>query len=249
MSLFIWINNLPGMIMIAVGQSAPKPRKHVPPLENGDHLDQATFHQRYEAMPGVRAELIGGIVYMSSPQKIRHGFHQRKLSRLVDEYVEATPGTEGCVNTTSILGPDAEPQPDTCLLILPEYGGQAAVDENDYLAGAPEWVGEISDSTESIDLNRKKVDYEKAGVRECMVVAVRTQQLFWFIRRRGKFKPLAAGKDGIFRSETFPGFWLDAAALLQRDGQRLLAILYQELASPEHESFVEKLARKKGRPT
>jgi hypothetical protein len=33
-------------------------------------------------MPDVRAELIGGIVYMSSPQKIRHGYHHRKLARL-----------------------------------------------------------------------------------------------------------------------------------------------------------------------
>jgi len=37
------------------------------------------------------------------------------------------------------------------------------VDDRGYLTGAPEWIGEISDSTESIDLNRKKLDYEKAG--------------------------------------------------------------------------------------
>jgi hypothetical protein len=41
----------------------------LPPLANGDHLDQRTFHARYEAMPeDFRAELIGGIVYMTSPQ-------------------------------------------------------------------------------------------------------------------------------------------------------------------------------------
>ena len=45
----------------------------VAPLENGDHLDQKTFHARYEAMPeDCRAELIGGIVYMASPQKAPH---------------------------------------------------------------------------------------------------------------------------------------------------------------------------------
>lgn len=49
-------------------------KKALPPLENGDRLDQKTFHARYEAMPdGVRAELIGGIVYMSSPLKRHHG--------------------------------------------------------------------------------------------------------------------------------------------------------------------------------
>src|SRR5439155_11574053 len=124
-------------------------------------------------------------------------------------------GIEACLNATTILGPDAEPQPDTFLYILPECGGQTGVDENDYLTGAPEWVGEISDSTESIDLNRKKLDYEKSGVREYMVAALRTKQLFWFIRRRGKFKQLPAGADGIIRSEVLPGFWLDADAFLK----------------------------------
>ena len=179
--------------MIAVERRPAKSKNDKPPLVNGDHLDQKTFHERYEAMPDVRAELIGGIVYMSSPQKIRHGYHQRKLARLTDDYVEETPGVEGCVNSTSILGPDAEPQPDACLFILPEYGGQTTADDNGYITGAPEWIGEIIDSTESIDLNRKKLDYEAAGVREYMVAALRTKEVFWFIRRRGKFKPLRPG--------------------------------------------------------
>jgi Uma2 family endonuclease len=233
--------------MISAARRTAKPKTELPPLVNGDHLDQKTFHERYEARPEVRAELIGGIVYMGSPQKQRHGYYDLKMARLVDTYVDETPGTAGCVNSTSILGPDAEPQPDACLYILPNYGGQAMLDENDYLVGAPEWVGEISDSTESIDLNRKKLDYEKAGVREYMVAAVRTAQLFWFIRRRGKFKPLLPGADGIIRSEVFPGLWLHADAFLNRDGQRLIAALRDGLASPRHAVFVAKLAAKRHR--
>src|SRR6266478_24998 len=122
--------------MIAAERRTPKPKKNLPPLVNGDHLDQKTFHERYEAMPDVRAELIGGIVYMSSPQMLRHGYHHRKLARLTDAYVEDTPGTDACVNSTSILGPDAEPQPDTFLYILPECGGRAAPDDDGYLQGA-----------------------------------------------------------------------------------------------------------------
>jgi Uma2 family endonuclease len=119
------------------------------------------------------------------------------------------------------------------------------VDDRGHLIGAPEWIGEISDSTESIDLNRKKLDYEKAGVREYMVAAVRTHQVFWFIRRRGKFKLLAEGPDGILRSEVLPGFWLHAKAFLSRDNKRLLAALRQGLASAEHAAFVAKLANKR----
>src|SRR5207244_3802342 len=108
--------------------------------------------------------------------------------------------------------------------------------------GAPDWIGEVSDSTESIDLSRKKREYEKAGVREYMVAALRTQQVFWFVRRRGKFRELKRGDDGIFRSEVFPGLWLDEAAFLKRDGKGVLAVLRRGLASPEHAAFVSKLA-------
>ena len=68
--------------------------------------------------------------------------------------------------------------------------------------------------------------------------------MFWFIRRRGKFRDLAPGDDGIIRSEIFPGLWLDPKALLGRDREKLLTVLRQGLASSEHAAFVEKLARK-----
>ena len=126
---------------------------NLPPLENGDHLDQQTFHARYEAMPeDCRAELIGGIVYMASPQKVPHSKAQQLVVRWLDEYAEATPGTEALLNNTQILGPDSEPEPDGCLFITPEYGGQVYVDEDEYLNGSPELIVEVSSSTESIDL-------------------------------------------------------------------------------------------------
>lgn len=217
-----------------------KTRK-VPPLENGDRLDQKTFHKRYMAMPpGKRAELIGGIVYMPSPQKLPHGRSQARLLRWLSEYEENTPGTEVLVNSTSILGEESEPEPDGCLYVLPECGGQSK-EIDGYLSGAPELIAEISWSTESIDLNAKKTDYEKAGVREYIVVALRMKRVFWFIRRRGKFKELAPASDGILRSDVFPGLWLDPAALLRGDSKRILAVVRQGLASPEHAAFVAKL--------
>ncbi|HEV3022540.1 MAG TPA: Uma2 family endonuclease [Pirellulales bacterium] len=219
--------------------------KILPPLANGDHLDQTTFHERYEAMPDVRAELIGGIVYVSSPMKRPHGRSGILLSRWLGEYEEATPGSEAHAGATDILGPDSEPEPDGSLIILPEYGGQTWEDERGYLNGAPEWVGEISDSTESIDLHSKMRDYERAGVREYMVVALHAERVFWFTRRRGKFKERTAGREGVIRSEVFPGLWIEPAAFLRRDAKRLMAVLREGLSSPEHTSFVAQLANKK----
>ena len=62
----------------------PAKRRTLPPLEAGQHLDQPTFHERYEAMPpDTRAELVGGVVYMPSPLRDDHGEHGQRRERLV----------------------------------------------------------------------------------------------------------------------------------------------------------------------
>lgn len=182
---------------------------------------------------------------MSSPMKLPHSQTNVLLVQWLAEYAQATPGTAALSGATHILGPKSEPEPDGTLLVLPEFGGQARFDENQYLHGAPEWVGEIGDSSESIDLHSKKVDYEQAGVREYMVAALQSSEVCWFVRRRGKFRSLPAGEDGVFRSVVFPGLWLNAAALLENHGKRLLKVLRLGLASAEHSDFVAKLSARK----
>ena len=48
----------------------------------------------------------------------------------------------------------------------------------------------------------------------------------------------------MIRSRVFPGLWLDVKALLKGDLARVLAVLQQGLASPEHAAFVKRLAKK-----
>src|SRR5262249_8348710 len=97
----------------------------LPQLEAGDRLDQKTFHARYEAMPpGTRAELIGGVVHMPSPLKPRHGRMHAKLMGWLTTYEAESPGVECYDNTTAILGPESEPQPDAYLIVAPDKGGQ-----------------------------------------------------------------------------------------------------------------------------
>jgi Uma2 family endonuclease len=216
----------------------------LPPLEPGDHLDQKTFHARYEAMPEhVRAELIEGVVYLPSPLKPRHGRPHSQLMGWLMLYKAATPGTDVLDNTTAILGEFSEPQPDACPLILPEYGGQTRETEDDYLAGAPELVAEVASSSEAYDLHSKRRDYEKAGVLEYLVLIVRSARAVWFVRRDQGFQPLAPGPDGILRSELFGGLWLDAAALFHRDTARVHEVLRQGLASADHAGFLQRLKR------
>jgi Uma2 family endonuclease len=217
----------------------------LPPLVEGERLDQRTFHARYEAMPPhVRAELVGGIVYMPSPLGVPHGRHHGLLMTWLGTYAAETPGTDVLNNATTILNDENEPQPDGNLIILPEYGGQTSVTEDEYLQGTPELIAEVSDSSELYDLKTKKLVYEQAGVLEYVVVVVR-KEIVWHVRRHGAFVPLDPGPDGIYRSEVFPGLWLDGAAMLARDSKRVLQVLQQGLATPEHARFVEELAKRK----
>ncbi len=214
----------------------------LPPLKAGDRMDQKTFHARYEAMPNnVLAELVGGVVYMPSPLKLRHGYVHPYLSAWLALYKTATSGIEVADNATAILGEYSEPQPDNFLIILPEYGGQTQESEDGYLVGAPEWIAEVSDTSESYDLHTKRREYEATGVKEYVVVLTRQERIVWFVRREDIFVQIEAGSDGIYRSEYFPGLWLDPQALLRRDTNGIQEVLQQGLATENHAKFVEQL--------
>jgi Uma2 family endonuclease len=220
----------------------PEPDDLLTALEAGDHLDQKTFHERYEAMPeDFKAELIGGIVFMPSPLKRPHGRTHARVCHWLIEYEDSTPGTQAFDNATAILDRDSEPQPDACLLITAAGHGQTR-EQDGYIAGPPELIVEVASASESIDLHLKRADYERVGVREYVVVVLRQRRVLWWVRRDGRFADLPPGPDGLFRSETFPGLWLDPDALLRLDGQRLAEVVRQGLATPEHAAFVARLA-------
>jgi hypothetical protein len=219
--------------------------KVIPPLVAGERLAQQTFHERYEAMPpNTWAELVGGVVYMPSPMKDHHGRTTPRVTTWLMHYQMATPGTDVLDNATTILGPESEPQPDSCILILPEFGGQTSVDDDGYLCGAPELVTEIAYSTEGFDLGSKFRDYQQAGVREYLVVLLRRRQVRWFVLRDGNFHDLPLSDDGFFHSEVFPGLWLHPEAMLANDTRRVIEVLNQGLASPPHAQFLERLRRR-----
>ncbi|HZT81031.1 MAG TPA: Uma2 family endonuclease [Gemmataceae bacterium] len=218
------------------------PPPALPPLRHGERMDQKTFHARYEAMPpDFRAELIGGVVHVPSPLKRQHGRVHAKVIQWLSEYEDATPGTEAFDNASAILDEQAEPQPDACLLIVVPGLGQTR-NEDDYITGAPELIVEVAETSEPVDLGAKRADYERAGVREYIVVSLRQRRVIWFVRRGTSLEEVGPGPDGVFRSEVFPGLWLDAAALLRQDGRRVLEVLRQGLATPEHAAFITRLA-------
>jgi hypothetical protein len=220
----------------------------VPPLREGERLSRAEFERRYAAMPDhVKAELLEGVVYMASPVSVAHCQPHLLLATWIGTYLCATPGVAGGDNGTVRLADESEPQPDVFLRILETHGGQTHIDEDGYVADAPELAAEVSVSRIPVDRGPRWRVYQQAGVREYVLWRVPDGALDWFILRQGQYQPLAAGADGLFRSETFPGLWLDAAALLRGDGAALLTALQRGLASPEHAVFVQRLAQEAAR--
>jgi Uma2 family endonuclease len=215
-----------------------------PELQTGDRMTADEFMRVYEQTPeDFKAELIGGIVYVASPLKRRHGTTHPLLGSVFCAYLGHTPGVECGDNTTVLLGEEGVPQPDLYLRILPEYGGQSRNTPDDYVGGAPELTAEIANSSRAIDLHAKRHDYARYGVLEYLVVCLRERQLRWFDLRAGQ--ELQPDSGGVLRLQTFPGLWIHIESLFNQDYTALMATLEQGLATPEHAAFITQLATRR----
>jgi len=214
-----------------------------PPLETGDHLSRAEFERRYEASPEVKkAELIEGVVYMAAAVRFeQHGHPHMRINTWLGVYEALTPGVSAGDNTTVRLDNDNELQPDALLRLETALGGRSRIGEDDYLEGPPELIVEIAASSAAYDLHAKRRVYQRNGVQEYVAVQMYEQRVDWFVLREGVYEALEADEAGVLRSETFPGLWLDAEALLSGDLATVLEVLHAGVASEEHTTFVARL--------
>jgi hypothetical protein len=222
---------------------APKPGQEIPPLREGDHLSRDEFERRYEAMPvGTRAELVEGVVRMPSPvRQQQHGYPHFWFITWLGTYWMFTPGVQGGVSSTIRLDMDNEPQPDGVLFVEPACGGNAFIDADGYIGGSPELAAEISASTVRVDMESKLKAYRRNEIREYLLWRVEEKTFAWYVLRDSKYDPLPLSPEGYLKSETFPGLWLDPAALIRGDKARVYEVLQQGLGSPEHRQFAARL--------
>lgn len=222
----------------------PKPpQPPLGPLENGDRLSRAEFERRYQRMPAsIKAELIDGIVHMPSPVRhVPHGRPHAFLSAWLVTYAAMTPGCDPGDNSTVRLSDTSEVQPDLLLRLPEKAGGRSRIEEDLYIAGAPELVCEITASSVSIDLHAKLNSYCQSRVPEYLVWRTQDAAIDWYILRENNYELLQRGSDGLLKSRIFPGLWLNADALLAGDLRTVLQTLNAGLASPEHAAFLSRL--------
>ncbi len=218
-----------------------------PPLWAGDRLTRAEFERRYQAHPEIKkAELIDGVVYMPSPTHFfRHSLPHSHIIGWLTLYAAHTPGVMVGDNATVRLDNENEVQPDALLRLDERLGGRSRVSEDDFLEGPPELVVEIAASSAAYDLHVKRRLYARVGVLEYVALQMYERRLDWFVLREGAYETLAPDTDGILRSPTFPGLWLDPQALLDGDMKRVLDVLQEGLRSPEHAAFVRNLEKRR----
>jgi len=201
--------------------------------------------RRWEAMPELKhAERIEGKVsIMTPPISLDHSDPHGFMIWCLANYRMFTPGIRTLMETTIHIDGDNDLQPDTGLVIDPDAGGQTRY-VGSYLAGAPELLVEIANSTMDKDLGSKSLVYRRAGVLEYLVWQTKKKSIDCFVNREGQFEP-AEITDGVFKSYVFQGLWIDVVALVAGNLDKVRATSAAGLADPSHAKFKRKLARAK----
>ena len=230
-------------------RSLAKDDDRIPPLRNGDRLPAEEFERRFDAMPDLKkAELINGVVYMAPPVSIDdHGGPHFDLIGWLAIYRMATPGVRGGDNATLRLPLANRPQPDAFLFIEPTHGGRVRIEDR-YIVDGPEFIAEVAATSANYDLHDKKDVYRDNGVQEYVVWRVFDREIDWFVLRDGQYEPLPLSPDGFYKSEVLPGLWLDPAALIAANMPRVMQVVQQGIAGPEHAAFVASLQERQPSP-
>lgn len=231
----------------------------VPRLRDGERLNIAEFLRRYKADTRVlKAELIRGVVHIVRTRVARngkelivspidaagHGSPHFRIATWLGHYEAFTPQVVG-YNPVTNIQPERENaiEPDCVLRIPHDAGGQTTIGDDGYIHGPPELFLEVANTSARRDTTNRRDECEAAGVKEYLVWQTQTGVVEWFTLKRKKYDLLPADSDGVVRSAAFPGLWLDVPALLAGEMAKVLAVLQQGIASPEHVAFVAKLQK------
>jgi Uma2 family endonuclease len=216
--------------------------RQVPPLESGDHLSRAEFERRYRAHPEIKkAELVEGVVYVSSPVSFQHAEPHARVITWLGVYQSGAPGIRMADNATLLLDLDNEVQPDAMLWLDEMSGGKIHLTEQGYLAGPPELVVEVAASSAASDLYKKRGVYRRNGVQEYLVLLAYEKETIWYGLWEGEYRPFSPDDNGILQSRVFPGLHFHSDHFWAGDLVGLLDTLKQGLATEEHATFVARL--------
>ena len=95
-----------------------------------------------------------------------------------------------------------------------------------------------------LDLGKKRKLYERYGVQEYVVYDAKDQTLHWF--QLPGTEMIHPDSAGVYKSQLFPGLWIDSKALARGDAAGLFAAVEAGTKTAAHKKFVAKLRSIRG---
>jgi Uma2 family endonuclease len=170
--------------------------------------DVWTFEQFCERIPdGMKADLIDGVIYVASPDNLKHYETDYWLAEVLNRYLRKRK-IKGRVFGFRIafrLDDENGPEPDLAY-VCPE---RVHLIRKTHIQGPPDWALEIvSPSSVERDYEKKLKQFERFGVREYWIIDPLEERMSCYrLGKNGKYKEVRA-RDGKMHSQAIPGFWV-----------------------------------------
>lgn len=201
------------------GRIHPIQEAYGPAVLTGVHVTKEEYLEICDE--DLKAELIGGVLVVSTPASIRHEQLQGFLLTLLRTYVDAHRlGLVLGSRTPMRLGEDYF-EPDILFVTQERLDRVGEV----FLEGPADLVIEIvSPDSRALDRVIKRRAYEKHGVQEYWLIDPERESAT-FYRLEGKEYKEIPTEGGIYRSQAIPGFWLEVDRLFQEPLPPILDVL------------------------
>lgn len=176
--------------------------------------------------PNTKAEFINGEVIMHSPAKKRHVNAMKRLSALMDAYVDLHElGFVGIENVLISLTRN-DYLPDVCFFGIEKSNMQ---NDDQMRFPPPDLIAEIlSPSTEKTDRETKAEDYAAHGVWEYWLIDPVNQTVEQYILHGGSYDLRLKVRDGLLQSDVIEDFEIPVKAIF--DGKIKNRVLREILA-------------------
>ncbi|MFN3476202.1 MAG: Uma2 family endonuclease [Candidatus Methylomirabilales bacterium] len=161
------------------------------------------------------AEWVNGEVVMLSPASDRHQDLVRFLTAVLSVFTEVR--RLGMIRPAPFLmktGPELPGREPDLLFVAASHLDRL---KETYLDGPADVVVEIaSPESGARDRGEKFYEYETGGVQEYWLIdSERGWAEFYRLGPEGRYRPIFAGREGLYRSEAIPDFWLRVEWLFQ----------------------------------
>jgi Uma2 family endonuclease len=169
-----------------------------------------------------KADLIDGVIYMASPDNTDANELAGWLFRLIGHFVELKDLGKVYVSRVAFrLDDHNSPEPDLAFV----RKGRLKRVRRGFVQGPPDLAVEVvsPDSVER-DYDRKRKQYERAGVREYWIVDEVEKTVTLLRLVKGKYREVRPRK-GVLSSHVLSGFWLRPEWLWQEHLPRVIDAL------------------------